>query len=62
MQLTVGTAYSSSIYASDKKYFTDLAAAYANEFQALYDAGLRSIQIDDPNLTYFVTSEFPVGL
>ena len=38
-----------------------MATAYAAEIQALYDVGLRSIQIDDPNLTYFVTSEFLSG-
>ena len=61
MQLAVGTAYSNSVYPSDKEYFTDLAAAYAAEFHALYSAGLRSIQIDDPNLTFFLTEGFLAG-
>ncbi|KAJ5110408.1 hypothetical protein N7532_000943 [Penicillium argentinense] len=66
MQMAVGSAYKSSAYkssayASDKEYFEDLAAAYRAEFQTLYDAGLRSIQIDDPCLTYFVTNEFRSG-
>jgi methionine synthase II (cobalamin-independent) len=61
MQLAKGTAYSSSVYQSDIEYFTDLAAAFNAEFQILYSAGLRSIQIDDPNLTYFMTDEFLEG-
>jgi methionine synthase II (cobalamin-independent) len=61
MQLAVGTPYSPSVYSSDKDYFTDLAIAYATEFHALYSAGLRSIQIDDPNLTYFLTEGFIAG-
>jgi len=61
MQLAKGTAYSSSVYCSDKEYFTDLASAFKAEFLTLYSAGLRSIQIDDPNLTYFLTDEFLEG-
>jgi methionine synthase II (cobalamin-independent) len=61
MQLAKGTAYSSSVYSSDKDYFTDLAAAFKAEFTTLYSAGLRSIQIDDPNLTYFMTDGFLEG-
>jgi len=61
MQLAKGTAYAASACTSDKEYFTDLAAAYAAEFRALYAAGLRSIQIDDPAMTYFMTPEFRSG-
>ncbi|KAG0651052.1 hypothetical protein D0Z07_2807 [Hyphodiscus hymeniophilus] len=61
MQLAKGTAYSSSAYSSDEEYFTDLASAYQTEFDILYSAGLRSIQIDDPNLTYFMTDGFLKG-
>jgi methionine synthase II (cobalamin-independent) len=61
MQLAKGTAYAPSAYSSDKEYFTDLAAAYATEICTLYDAGLRSIQVDDPALTYFLTPEFRAG-
>lgn len=62
MHLAVGTAYTStSGYTTDREYFQDLAAAYVKEFQALYDAGLRSIQIDDPALTFFVNEEFRSG-
>jgi methionine synthase II (cobalamin-independent) len=61
MQMVVGTAYSASAYSSDEEYFQDLAAAYAAEWQILYDAGLRSIQIDDPCLLFFVSEEFRSG-
>ncbi|KAJ5618481.1 hypothetical protein N7528_006592 [Penicillium herquei] len=61
MQLANGTAYSPSAYTSDREYFQDLAKAYQKEFQELYDAGLRSIQIDDPCLLFFVTDEFREG-
>jgi methionine synthase II (cobalamin-independent) len=61
LQMAVGTAYSASAYTSDKEYFQDLAAAYAVEWQILYDAGLRSIQIDDPGLLFFVSEGFRSG-
>jgi methionine synthase II (cobalamin-independent) len=44
-----GTAYPKSTYSSDEKYFSDLADAYATEINLLYSAGLRHLQIDDPN-------------
>ncbi|GES65055.1 5-methyltetrahydropteroyltriglutamate-homocysteine methyltransferase [Aspergillus terreus] len=62
MHLAVGAAYTpSSGYATDREYFQDLAAAYVKEFRVLYDAGVRSIQIDDPCLTFFVTDQFRAG-
>ncbi|OCL10830.1 5-methyltetrahydropteroyltriglutamate-homocysteine methyltransferase [Glonium stellatum] len=62
MLLKVGTAWSpSSGYTSDKEYFEDLAAAYRQEIRTLYDAGLRNIQVDDPNMTYFITEPFLSG-
>lgn len=62
IQLKPGTAYmADSGYENDDAYFGDLAAAYRSEFQTLYDAGLRSIQIDDPNLTYFFSEAFLEG-
>ncbi|PWN23274.1 UROD/MetE-like protein [Microstroma glucosiphilum] len=33
-------------------FFADLAAAYREEVQALYDAGCRYLQMDDTNLAY----------
>jgi methionine synthase II (cobalamin-independent) len=59
--MAVGSAYHRSVYGSDEEYFADLAAAYVAEFRVLYEAGLRSIQIDDPCLMYFVTEEFRSG-
>ncbi|KAJ5833964.1 hypothetical protein N7474_002275 [Penicillium riverlandense] len=61
MQMAKGTAYRASVYKDDREYFADLAAAYTAEFRVLYDAGLRSIQIDDPCLLFFVTDEFRSG-
>lgn len=51
----------STAYSSDKDYFTDLAGAFQAEFLSLYASGLRSIQIDDPNLSFFLTDEFLDG-
>jgi methionine synthase II (cobalamin-independent) len=61
IQLAKGTAYASSAYATDREYFADVAAASRAEFRTLYDAGLRSIQIDDPNLSFFSTEDFLEG-
>ncbi|KAK2597394.1 hypothetical protein QQS21_006018 [Conoideocrella luteorostrata] len=51
-------AYKPEAYTSDREYFTDLAACYRAELKALYDAGLRHVQIDDPLMTYFVLDDF----
>ncbi|KAF2485736.1 hypothetical protein BDY17DRAFT_110819 [Neohortaea acidophila] len=62
IQLAPGTAFTKdSGYTNDKQYFQDLGHAYAAEIQALYDEGVRNIQIDDPNLTYFCSSQFLTG-
>ncbi|KAJ5087139.1 hypothetical protein N7456_010755 [Penicillium angulare] len=61
MQMALGTSYSPPAYNTDREYFQDLAKAYQEEFKELYDAGLRSIQIDDPNMLFFVTDEFRSG-
>lgn len=62
MQLRPGTAYApGSGYADDEAYFADLAAAYRAELRALHDAGCRSVQVDDPNLTFFVMESFLDG-
>ena len=59
MQLKPGRAYTpSSGYTTDAEYFVDLTAIYRREFQTLYDAGLRNIQIDDPQLSFFSDEEF----
>jgi methionine synthase II (cobalamin-independent) len=61
MQLADGTAYTLTAYTSSIDYFADLSLAYRAEIEALYLAGLRSIQIDDPNLTFFLDSSFLSG-
>lgn len=62
IQLKAGTAYTAdSGYTSDEQYFEDLASAYRSEIKALYDEGLRNIQVDDPHLTYFCSSQFLEG-
>lgn len=43
-------AYAPGVYANDEEYFADVAAAYQVELKILYDAGVRNIQVDDPNL------------
>lgn len=44
-----GVAYPKSVYANDEEYFADIAKAYQDELQILYDHGVRNIQFDDPN-------------
>lgn len=62
IQLKPGTAFTkASGYTSDEQYFEDLGKAYAAEINALYNEGLRNIQIDDPHLTYFCSSQFLNG-
>ncbi|KAI0377774.1 UROD/MetE-like protein [Hypomontagnella monticulosa] len=62
IQLKPGTAWTKeSGYSSDQEYFDDLAKCYAAELQTLYDAGLRNIQVDDPHLTYFCSTQFLGG-
>lgn len=45
-----GRAYPQDVYANDEEYFADVAKAYQTELKLLHDAGIRNIQIDDPNL------------
>lgn len=62
MQLRPRGAYTAeSGYASDEEYFADLAAAYRAELKNLYDAGCRNVQVDDPNMTFFVMDPFLEG-
>lgn len=62
IQLKPGTAFTKdSGYSTDDQYFQDLAQVYAQEIKALYDAGCRNIQVDDPHLTYFCSSQFLGG-
>ncbi|KAJ4354267.1 uncharacterized protein N0V89_006001 [Didymosphaeria variabile] len=60
--LSKGRTYSSDVYSSDQEYFADLTAAYRAEIRILYDAGLRNLQVDDPQLLYFILESFTDGL
>lgn len=51
LQYKEGRAYADGVYLSDEEYFQDIAAAYQIELQILHDAGLRRVQIDDPDLS-----------
>lgn len=62
LQLPKNGAFAPGVYASDREYFADLAAAYRKEIRELYDAGLRSIQMDNPNLSFFIFDGFLDGL
>ncbi|KAI7417242.1 UROD/MetE-like protein, partial [Hortaea werneckii] len=53
LRLAKGKCYNTDVYKNDEEFFGDLAAAYRQEIKALYDAGLRNLQIDDPTLAYF---------
>jgi len=61
LRYKAGRAYPKEVYASDAEYFADIAAAYRTELKILYDAGLRNIQIDDPNLAYFCSEKMLTG-
>lgn len=52
-----GKAYPKDVYSSDEEYFADIAKAYQAELKILYDAGLRNVQVDDPNLACEFTSQ-----
>jgi len=56
-----GKAYPKEVYATDAEYFADIAKAYRAELKILYDAGLRNVQIDDPNLAYFCSEKMLAG-
>ena len=43
-------AYVSGSYSNDDDYFADVAKAYQVELKILHDAGVRNVQVDDPNL------------
>lgn len=63
IRLKRGTAWTAeSGYTSDAEFFADLTSAYRKELQALYDAGCRYVQVDDPDLTYFCDETFLAAL
>ncbi|ETI21574.1 hypothetical protein G647_07921 [Cladophialophora carrionii CBS 160.54] len=47
-----------AVYASDEALLRDLSAALRKEILTLYDAGLRVVQVDDPNLSFFCDEEW----
>ncbi|KAI2621383.1 5-methyltetrahydropteroyltriglutamate-homocysteine methyltransferase [Xylaria nigripes] len=61
MRYKQGRAYSASAYGSDPAYFADVARAYRGELAALYAAGLRNVQFDDPGMAYFCSEKFRKG-
>ncbi|KAK4988718.1 hypothetical protein LTR66_007243 [Elasticomyces elasticus] len=62
LRLAPGKCYSKDTYSNDGEFFADLAKAYQKEFKILHDAGLRSVQIDDPTLAYFCSEDMLDGL
>lgn len=50
MRYKQGKAYTPEAYSNDADYFKDVAKAYGDELQVLYEAGLRNVQFDDPGL------------
>ncbi|OAQ97243.1 hypothetical protein LLEC1_06701 [Akanthomyces lecanii] len=62
LRLAKGKCYTADAYSNDGDFFADLAVAYQEEIQALYDEGLRNLQIDDPTLAYFCSDEMIAAL
>lgn len=50
MRYKQNKAWKEGVYASDAEYFADVAKVYQAELDALYKAGLRNVQFDDPGL------------
>ena len=44
-----GLAFPPEVYSSDEEYLADISKAVSAELDILYAAGVRNIQIDDPN-------------
>ncbi|KAH7420273.1 hypothetical protein BKA64DRAFT_561971 [Cadophora sp. MPI-SDFR-AT-0126] len=56
-----GQAFPKEVYASDAEYLADIAQAYRAELDILYAAGVRNVQIDDPNFAYFCSEKMLAG-
>ncbi|RHZ48011.1 hypothetical protein CDV55_101224 [Aspergillus turcosus] len=56
-----GKAFPKDVYSSEDEYLSDIAKAYQEELQILYDAGCRNVQFDDPNLAYFCSEKMLEG-
>lgn len=61
MRYKQGKAYTPEAYANDSEYFKGVAQVYQAELDALYKAGLRNVQFDDPNMAYFCSTSFRKG-
>lgn len=61
MRYKQNKAWKEGVYASDAEYFKDVAKVYQAELDALYKAGLRNVQFDDPGLAYFCSEKFRQG-
>lgn len=61
MRYKQGKAYTPEAYANDSEYFKAVAQVYQAELDALYKAGLRNVQFDDPNMAYFCSKSFRQG-
>lgn len=61
MRYKQGKAYTPEAYANDEEYFQDVAKVYQAELDALYKAGLRNVQFDDPGMAYFCSKAFRQG-
>lgn len=61
LRYKTGKAYPKDVYANDEEYFADISKAYRAELKILYDAGLRNVQFDDPNLAYFCSEKMLAG-
>ncbi|KAJ9629712.1 hypothetical protein H2203_002093 [Taxawa tesnikishii (nom. ined.)] len=58
VQLRDGEEYTTGVYESDAAFLADVSAAFRKEILVLYEHGLRFVQVDDPNLTYFCDVSF----
>ncbi|KAK5209443.1 hypothetical protein LTR41_004979 [Exophiala xenobiotica] len=50
--------FSPDLFPSDEAFLADLSAAVRKEIMTLYDHGLRAVQVDDPNLSFFCDEEW----
>ncbi|KAM5537808.1 hypothetical protein V8D89_008576 [Ganoderma adspersum] len=55
-------AYPKDVYKNDEEYFDDIVLAYQQEIAALYAAGCRNVQFDDPLLAYFCAEPMLAGM
>ncbi|GFF83190.1 uncharacterized protein YxjG [Aspergillus udagawae] len=61
LRYKTGKAFPKDVYSTEDEYLSDIAKAYQEELQILYDAGCRNVQFDDPNLAYFCSEKMLEG-